>query len=53
MKNGADPNIKNSRGKTPFHGMREQNGLREILPLLMEAGANLEVKTPSGKTILM
>lgn len=53
VKNGADPNIKHSRGKTPFHGMREQNGLHEILPLLMEAGANLEVKTPSGKTILM
>ena len=53
LKNGADPNIKNSKDETPLHGMRERNSLHEILPLLMEAGANLEAKTPSGKTVLM
>ena len=53
LKNGADSNIKKSKDETPLHGMRERNSLHEVLPLLMEAGANLEAKTPFGKTVLM
>ena len=33
--------------------MREGNDLDEILRLLVGAGANFEIKTPSGKTVLM
>ena len=53
LNNGADPNIKNNKGETPLHGMKEWNGLHEILPLLVGAGANLELRTPTGKTVLM
>ena len=53
LKNSADSDIKNSKDKTPLHGIRERNSLHEILPLLIEAGANLKAKTPSGKTVLM
>ncbi len=53
LENGADPNFCLDKAKiTPLHFAAQNNVLR-IVPLLIEAGANLNAKTfPEGETPL-
>lgn len=50
---GANPNHKKHNGEAPLHVMRKDHHIEEIIPLLVSAGADLELRSPAGKTFLM
>jgi cytohesin len=51
LEHGADPNLQNSRGQTLLMEA-SQEGRAENIPVLLEAGANLDAEDKNGKTAL-
>ena len=55
LSHGANPNAQNSNGETPLHALCRYITLDDtvILPLFLEAKADLEAKTDAGLTVLL
>ena len=50
---GANPNAQNKNGEAPLHVMRSYAFSEETVSLMLEAKADLELKTDAGLTVLM
>lgn len=53
LSHGANPNAQNKNGETPLHAVRSYVPSDETLSLLLEAKADLELKTDAGLTVLL
>lgn len=51
LKRGADPNAQNEKGETPAHLAAEIASALRVLPLLKEAGADLNAVTALGESV--
>ena len=52
IENGAEPNMADYRGYTPLHEASYVNGYAKIAKYLLEVGANVNTRGPSGFTAL-
>ena len=52
LKNGANPNARNKKRRTPLHLASKRADLLEVVRLLLEHGANLDAEDKDGKTPL-
>lgn len=50
---GADPKLKNKAGLAPIHTNNRWEASKESLSALMSAGASLESRTDTGRTVLL
>jgi ankyrin repeat protein len=56
LKAGADLDRRNKKGETPIHvvkGIAGPGPAKEVLPMLVAAGASLETKDGDGRTVLL
>ena len=53
LKHEANPNARNKMRETPLHKLARADEPVETLRLLCEAGADIEARTLTGKTVLM
>ncbi|WP_370274077.1 ankyrin repeat domain-containing protein [Wolbachia endosymbiont of Phyllotreta cruciferae] len=51
LREGADVNVKNDKGKTPLHFAAE-SGYQQVVQALLDKGANVNAKDKDGKTPL-
>ncbi|OAQ98583.1 hypothetical protein LLEC1_01558 [Akanthomyces lecanii] len=52
LRAGADPNVKNHRGLTPFRSISSLRSGRESAGCLIQAGADIDAKDNAGRTAL-
>ncbi len=52
LKAGAKVNVKNNKGETPIIVVAKNNGLSLVLPMLVEAGADINERNEYGENII-
>ena len=52
LKNGADPNITDDKGRTPMHIIAQKGVGKNQIQLLIEHGGNITIRDAAGKTPL-